>query len=94
MFKWLRDARYNDVIFELQRLRGAMAGIDLQIKSLETRINSIQGSINRNAPKKKEQEADVLEGLTQEERDFIAGLPPWEQEALAARIKNSDISTG
>lgn len=47
MFKWLRDARYNDVLASLKQIEARIEAIESRQEILATNMNSLRGYVNK-----------------------------------------------
>ena len=68
-------------IVSFQALKASMAQLETQLSSLRGQFNAKLGgmAVKQTAPPKQK---DMMADLTQEQKEFVAGLPPWEVERL------------
>lgn len=51
MFKWLRDARYDEVLSQIKQLQGDMQFLDAKLEALKTNMTSLRGLWNKKISK-------------------------------------------
>ena len=64
-------------------LRAQLEALNTSLSSLRGRVNAgLGGDVGVVSPPPKKKNVDLTSDLTTEQKEFIAGLPPWETERL------------
>lgn len=98
MLGWLKDARYNSTLESIASLRASIELLEAKIEAIKTHIFSLRSQINVTKRRQEPKQSAVAkpaavswETLTEDEKEFIAGLPEDQRKKIENYLNGDEV---